>query len=188
MKHKIGIFGSADEVAEDVKQKARRVGEELGKRDSIVITGATSGIPYEASLAAHKNGAEIWGFSAARDLEEHEKFVPKHDISIYQRLVFVPKDYPFVGNIDICRKYRNVTSTASSDAGIIINGRWGTLNEFTNLNDMGKVIGVLTGVGGVAEELPGLCEKVCKNTGCRIFFDNNPEKLVEKVISELNKK
>ena len=174
MKHKIGIFGSANGTPENVIKNAETIGKELGKRGEIVITGATSGIPHAASISAHKNGAEVWGFSAARDLKEHEKFVPK--------------DYPFIGNLDVCRKYRNVTSTASCDAGIIIKGRWGTLNEFTNLNDMGKIIGVLTGVGGIAEELPHLCETVYKKTGCRIVFNNSPEKLVEEVINELNNK
>ena len=33
------------------------------------------------------------------------------------------------------------------------------MNEFTNLYDMGKVIGVLTGTGGIADELELLNQK-----------------------------
>lgn len=58
--------------------------------------------------------------------------------------------------------YHNVLTTAACDAGIIIAGRWGSMNEFTNLYDMGKVIGVLTGTGGIADELPQLLKKISK--------------------------
>ena len=62
------------------------------------------------------------------------------------------------------KKYRNVSSTANCDAGIIISGRWGTMNEFTNLYDMGKVIGILTETSGVADEIKNLSKKINKET------------------------
>ena len=76
-------------------------------------------------------------------------------------------------------------STANCDAGIIISGRWGTMNEFTNLFDMGKAIGVLTGTGGVADELPAFCKKITKHNRSKVIFNDEPEKLVELVIKEL---
>ena len=71
------------------------------------------------------------------------------------------------------------------DAGIIISGRWGTMNEFTNLHDMGKVIGVLTGTGGVADDLSSLSKKIHKPSKAVVIFDSSPEQLVKRILEEL---
>src|SRR6185437_8568184 len=105
--------------------------------------------------------------------------------SLYEKLFYIPSDYPFKNNHLVTRKYRNVSSTAICDAGIIISGRWGTLNEFTNLYDMGKLIGVLTSTGGIADELEDLNKKIYKPGKAKIIFNNDPEALVKKIIAEL---
>ncbi|MCL5433229.1 MAG: hypothetical protein M1524_03915 [Patescibacteria group bacterium] len=153
MKYKLGIFGSAVEEKDEVTKKARKLGELLGKyRDKIiVITGACSGIPYQVGSEAAKKGVEIWGYSPCTNLKGQKDFTPKDDISIYSKLIYVPKNFEFSSNLDISKKYRNVVSTANCDAGIIISGRWGTMNEFTSLYDFGKVIGILTATGGTAD-------------------------------------
>jgi glycogen synthase len=50
---------------------------------------------------------------------------------------------------------------------------------------MQKTIGVLTGTGGVADELPDLAKKINKEGQGEIFFDNNPKSLVEKLLAVL---
>jgi predicted Rossmann-fold nucleotide-binding protein len=187
MKYKIGIFGSS--AGTDIEKstgKARQIGQALGKQNVIVITGACAGLPYEAANAAHKLGTEIWGYSQAQDLEHQQKLVPSKK-SIYTKLIYIPKSYEFAADILVTRKYRNVSSTANCDAGIIISGRWGTLNEFTNLYDMGKVIGVLTGTRGIADELETLNKKIYKPGKAKIIFNNEAEELVNQIIEELAK-
>ena len=93
---------------------------------------------------------------------------------------------PFAGNRRICMKYRNVLSTAACDAGIIIAGQWGSLNEFTNLIDMQKVVGVLTGSGGVADELQALTAKIVKEGQGKVLFDSAPRALVKKLLTQLS--
>lgn len=188
MKYKIGAFGSAEGNITAILPKAQELGRVLAKKKVIVITGATSGIPYEVSLAAYREGAELWGYSQATDFAQQKKQVPMCDNSIYTKLFYIPKGYQFVSDVDVCRKYRNVTSTASCDAGIIISGRWGTLNEFTNLYDMGKVIGILNDTEGIADLLPGLLNKINKVTNAKVFFDSSPDKLVDGILSELKKR
>lgn len=185
MKYKIGVFGSADGDLESIISKAHKLGEELGKRKVIVISGATTGLPQEASFVAHKHGAKLWGFSAGTDLASHNQLAPGLDSSIYSKLIYIPKDYEFASSIDVCRKYRNVTSTASCDAGIIISGRWGTMNEFTNLYDIGKIIGVLTGTGGIADELESMMKRITKPSKAKVLFDSNPKILVGKIFDKL---
>lgn len=185
MKYRIGVFGSAEGNIQKIFNKAHALGKELGKNKAIVITGASTGLPYEVAKTAKEYGSEVWGFSQATNLKEQEKLAPNCDFSIYKKLIYIPKNYEFASNNAVCKKYRNVTSTATCDAGIIIVGRWGTLNEFTNLYDMGKIIGVLTGTGGIADELSDLNKKINKKSKAKLLFNNSPERLIQNVIMEL---
>jgi len=191
MNYKIGIFASAagnETSNKDILQKARILGEELGKRKLTVINGACPGLPYQVSFHAAKNGATVFGYSPELDLLGQKKFCPNDDLSIYQKIIYTPKTFPFSRNNLVSKKYRNVISTANCDGGIIISGRWGTMNEFTNLFDMEKVIGVLTGTGGIADELEKLNKKINKKSNAKIFFSSSPKKLIELITEELNKR
>lgn len=186
MQYKIGVFGSnAEELEADVINKARQIGKELARYDVIVITGGSSGLPYQAAHEAAKGGVEVWGYSPVIDIKNQKKFAPNDDISIYKKLIFIPKSFEYASDLDVCKKYRNVISTANCDAGIIISGRWGTMNEFTNLYDMEKIIGILMGTGGIADELLKLSQKITKKSKAKLIFNNNPKALVEKIIKEL---
>ena len=187
MKYKIGVFGSnAEELSTNIISKAKQIGSELANYNLVVITGGSSGVPYLAAYEAAKKGIEVWGYSPVVNIKDQRIFAPNDDISTYKRLIFIPKDFEFSSDPQVSKKYRNVISTANCDAGIIVSGRWGTLNEFTNLYDMGKIIGVLTGTRGVADELPKLSKKIAKKSKAKIIFSNSPKELVEKVIKELN--
>lgn len=188
MKYKIGIFGSSEGNFEKIIEKATELGSELSKYDVILVTGACSGIPYMVVQEASKGKVEIWGFSPEIDLEHQKIFTPKDDISIYKRLIYIPQNFDFVKEPQINKKYRNVISTATVDAGIIISGRWGTMNEFTNLFDMGKIIGVLTDTGGIADELENLSKKITKKSKAKVIYNNSPKNLVRNIIHELQAK
>ena len=185
-KFKIGIFGSnAEELSANVISKAKQIGRELANYNLVIITGGSSGFPYLAAYEAAKKGIEVWGYSPVNGIENQKRFAPNDDISIYKKLLFIPKDFEFSSYAQVSKKYRNVLSTANCDAGIIISGRWGTLNEFTNLYDMGKIIGVLTNTGGIADELPRLNQIINKKSKAKVLFDSNPESLVGKVLRAL---
>lgn len=188
MKYKIGIFGSAAEVKNKAINRAKQLGKELSKYKNriIIVNGAASGIPSIITAEATKRGVKVWGFSPTVSEEEHTKeIVHGDDISKYTKVFFVPREFAEKYDLQVCRKYRNVLSTAVCDAGIIVSGRWGTMNEFTNLHDMGKVIGVLTGTGGIADELPNLCQKISKKSNAKVIFESSPKKLIEKLLLEL---
>ncbi len=188
MSYKIAVYGSAAGDYSMAVAKTRELGEALGKRNCVVITGACDGLPYAACVAAAAAGSNIWGFSPATDLATHQQVCPKQEIALYSKIFYVPKNFELITNMDACRKYRNVISTATCDAGIIMAGRWGTMNEFTNLYDMGKVIGVLTGTGNIADELEGWCKKISKESKAQIIYNDSPEHLVEQVIAALQTK
>jgi predicted Rossmann-fold nucleotide-binding protein len=187
-KHKIGVFGSGVSGSPAVTKKAKDLGIALAKYKTIVITGACSGLPYATAHAAAERGSEVWGFSPEQNLAGQRRFTPKDDISIYKKLIYIPKNFSSRADPKICKKYRNVMSTAASDAGIIIAGRWGTMNEVTNLYDYGKVIGVLIGTGGISAELARLNKKIHKPSAAKFIFNSSPQKLVSEVIKELNRR
>jgi len=184
MKYKIGVFGSAKDEKKALK-KAEELGKELSKHNLIVLTGACEGIPYRVASTAFSLGTEVWGFAPAVNLKEQKKIYPRQDLSIYKKLFYIPNNYSFKKDLNICKKYRSITLVVACDAGIIISGRWGTMNEFTNLYDFGKIIGVLTGSGGVADELPKLMKKIIKKTRAEVIFNRDPKKLVVQLINRL---
>jgi predicted Rossmann-fold nucleotide-binding protein len=187
MKYKIGVYGSAAGDYTTFIPLAEKIGLALGEHAGsvIVITGACPGLPYAAAKIAAGKGVEVWGFSSSLDETAQRQEYKDDDLSIYKKVVYVPADFPFADNERACKKYRNVISTANCDAAIIISGRWGSLNEFTNLIDMHKTVGLLTGTGGVADEIAALPRKISKPGQGEILFDNDPQTLVEKILLTL---
>jgi hypothetical protein len=62
----------------------------------------------------------------------------------------------------------------------------GSLNEFTIAHDERKIIGCLTGTGGVADESEFLLHKFGKrSTTERVFASDDPEKLIEQCLQSL---
>lgn len=188
---KIGIYGSAADISTSSIDKAIELGDALSKLNNLIlVTGACEGLPYQVVSEAHtkKNSMEIVEFSHCLNLDDQKKSTPNTNLKIYSKINYVPPEFPYNNLINAQRKYRNVTSTAFCDAGIIISGRWGTLNEFTNLYDMGKVIGVLTGTGGVADELQILSQKITKKSEAVVLYNDKPDELVQNIIEKLQER
>jgi predicted Rossmann-fold nucleotide-binding protein len=197
MTYKIGVYGSNISEGEQAETLGKELGKILAGYHCIVITGACSGMPYIVAREAAQHRAEVWGFTPELNAEAQRRAYPNDDIAIYTRLLYVPLNYKELfmmtsesEALDLAArlKYRNVISTINSDAGIIISGGWGTLNEFTNLIYDGKPIGVLTDTGGLADELPALYPKLRKKSQSVAVFENDPAKLVAELITILEKR
>jgi hypothetical protein len=67
-------------------------------------------------------------------------------------------------------------------------GSTGTLNEFTIAFDEGKIIGVLTGTGGVADHVAEVIRFCGKQESSRIISNENPEVLVDMLLTELRRR
>lgn len=173
---KIAISGAANgEFSEKTINLAKATGKEIAERGVVLLTGATTGVPQLAAEGAKSAGGFVIGFSPASSKREHiKKFklpTQDHDIIFYSNFGYA---------------HRNTLLTTLSDGVIVICGRIGTLNEFTTSFEENKVIGVLLGSGGMADEIPDIIDKAKRGSG-RIIYDNDPKKLVDKVITELNK-
>lgn len=174
MKLRIGVMGSAQgptiENQENIK-KAIELGHYIAKSNCILVNGACPGLPDEAAYGAHQAGGFVMGISPAFSEKEHiEKY--KSPYEYYDAIL-----YTGMGLME-----RDIVNIRSSDAIILLGGGVGTLNEFTVAYDEGKVVGVLTGSGGVSnhiEEILAICDREINE---KIVFDSDPRTLLEKVL------
>jgi len=180
---KIAVFGSGSigtpDLQGDVKQKAFDIGRLLAQKGAKIITGGCGGLPYEAAKGAKSVGGKTVAYSPGVDIEDHKTRFGD-PVDVFDEYIFVPKKYNFDRGASL--KYRNVISCNATDACIIIGGRIGTLNEFTNMYDMGKIIGILEGTGGATEYIRKIVEMANKEMGQTIVYDSDPKALVDKVI------
>jgi len=80
-------------------------------------------------------------------------------------------------------KGRNVVLVRSCDIVLFIAGAMGSLNEFTIAHDEGKIIGCLTGTGGVAAESEYLLQKFGKRaTTSLVFTSPDPNELIDQCL------
>ena len=177
MKYKFVVSGAAEtgHCAKDAHEKAYQVGKEIVEHNGILITGATIGIPFWSAKGAKENGGISIGISPAASPAAHVKTyhlpIDHFDFIIYT-------GFNYAG--------RNLLLTRSADAVIVICGRMGTLNEFTIAFEDNKPIGILTGTGGMADEIPHIVEKAHRGAG-RIIYDADPKKLIERLIEVIDK-
>lgn len=177
LKYKICISGAAEtgHCSPNALEDTKELGREIVRQGAVLVTGATTGAPFWGAIGAKEENGFVIGVSPAETEIEHvEKYklpIDYHDIIIYT-------GFGYSG--------RNLLLTRSSDAVVVTCGRIGTLNEFTIAFEDDKPIGVLTGTGGMADELETILEKGHRGRG-KVVFDSDPKRLLEKVI-ELVKK
>jgi len=172
-KLKIGVMGSASgpQIEDPVAiQKARVLGQQIGKRGHIFINGACPGLPHEAMLGAKEYNGLTIGISPAFSEYEHinEYLSPHgHDMIIYTGMGFMERD---------------IINIRSSDAIVIIGGGIGTLNEFTVAYDEGRPIGVVTNSGGISNAIEHIVVELCQREMPKnLVMDDDPIKLLDKL-------
>jgi uncharacterized protein (TIGR00725 family) len=176
-KFKICVSGGSEgKQVEKAYPLARQVGKEIAKKGHILISGATTGVPYEAAKAAKKAGGSNIGFSPAGSEVEHKRKYRLPDEGIFDHIIYTEAGYAG----------RNLLMVRSADATIMIDGRMGTLNEFTVAFEENEIVGVLEGSGGTADEVRRIIG-VAKKGNRKVIFDNNPVKLVDKIIEKISK-
>lgn len=176
-KFKICVSGGSEgKHVQKAYSLARKVGEEVAKKGHILITGATSGVPYEAAKAAKAAGGSNIGFSPAGTELEHKKKYRLPDEKIFDHIIYTEAGYAG----------RNLLMVRSADATIMVDGRMGTLNEFTAAFEENEIVGVLEGSGGTADEVRRILD-VAKKGKRKVIFDKDPVKLVDRVIEKIKK-
>ena len=170
----LALCGSADgEQLPEVNEKMARLGQEIAKRNIVLLSGACHGYPYQAALSHFKNGGLSIGVSPAKNYEEHIN-VYRFPTDCFQSIIFT--------SLNI--KARNVVFAQSADIVICVGGGAGTMNEFTIAYDEGTPIGIVKGSGGISDDFAPLAKKFYKkprHTGI-VIEDSDPLSLLEKLI------
>lgn len=177
MGYKIAVSGAAQLTvcSKDAPRLAEEMGKEIVRQGCILITGATTGIPYCAAKGAKKAEGISIGFSPAVSELAHTKSY-KLPTDAFDVMVYTGFDYAG----------RNLLMTRAADGVIVICGRMGTLNEFTIAFEDQKPIGVLEGSGGTADKIRELTKGPFRGEK-KIVYSNKPKELVAKLIQLIKK-
>jgi uncharacterized protein (TIGR00725 family) len=174
MKITIGVMGSSASHSPEIVDSAVLMGRLIAEKDAVLITGATTGLPFHAARGAKESGGEVIGFSPAINIQEHCKLglpIEYHDLIFCTGLSF---------------KGRNLLNIRSSDAVLFIGGSMGTLNEFTIAYDEEKIIGILEGSGGFCNHMQSWMQHLAKaDNHSVIHYSNQVPTLVEAVFTFL---
>lgn len=177
-KYQICVSGAAaGETVNSSQHLAYQLGAAIAKQGHTLTTGATVGLPQHAARGAKDNGGLSIGFSPAASVREHLKSY---------RLPVEEFDYINFTNMDYVG--RDVYLVRSSDAVITVGGRMGSLHEFSTAVESHKICAVLLGSGGLADFIPALVEKIPTPGVKDILYDTDPDRLVARVVEELDKK
>ena len=176
-KYQICVSGAhAGFSVEHSRLLAYAIGAEIAKAGHVLTTGATIGLPQHAARGAKDNGGLSIGFSPAASYREHIKTyrLPTRE---FDYINFT--NYDYVG--------RDVYLVRSSDAVITVGGGMGSLHEFATAIESHKICAVLLGSGGLADFIPTLIDQVITPHKSEIIFDNDPARVVDRVLEALDK-
>lgn len=167
-------MGSSAAPDPNIEKKAFLIGELIAKEGAILITGATTGLPFAGARGATRAGGEVVGFSPAINAKEHKNSglpTTDHDILIYTGLT---------------SKGRNLLNVRGSHALVFVGGSMGALNEFTIAYDEQKIIGVLVGSGGFCNHMQDWMQVLAKpGNRAVLHYESDPEKLMSQVFGSI---
>jgi len=177
VKYKIVVSGAAQvgHCCEGIEELSKEIGREIARQNCILVTGATTGVPYFSALGFKEVGGFSVGFSPATSEVSHLKTY-KLPTDAFDVMIYTGADY--VG--------RNVIMTKSADGVIIVCGRMGTLHEFATAFEIQKPIGVLEGSGGTADKIKIIAKGPYRGVR-KVIYEKEPKKLVKKLIELIKK-
>lgn len=171
MRMKIGVMGQAGGFDKSHIDAAHMLGMAIAEAGCILITGGCPGLPLAAACGAKQGNGFVIGISPGLSLDEH---VNKYNSPVEFHDVLIYTGSGLMG--------REVVNIRSADIVIIIGGRSGTLGELAIAYDEGKLIGVLTGSGGISDMIEGILKACNKDTGSRVVYSNDPGQLIQELL------
>jgi len=164
-------MGSAFSYTTAALLSAHQVGTRVAQQGATLITGATTGVPYAAALGAKDAGGLVVGISPASDATEHVGRYAK-PLGALDAIVYTGMGY----------NGREPINIGSCDGIVYIAGEFGTLAEFCMGCYTGKPLAVLTGVGGISDNLQEIASRMQTDHGSRIIYDTDPTVLLDRLM------
>jgi len=193
----IGVMGGAGKTTpKPLAEKMHVLGQTIASLGHVTLTGAAPGLPDLVVRGANsKNGLTVgispWPSKAAHmrsgsptnlDVIQMTHLHPSIKLTAKEAGVNWRKIPNFMG--------RELPNIHFSDAIVIVGGRFGTLGELAIALEERRPVGVLTGSGGVAEEVKRLVAssaKAGKKAAAPVIYDSNPKRLVTRLAKATQK-
>jgi len=181
MRYQICVSGAASgNTVQTSHQLAYELGQAIGEAGKTLLTGATIGLPHYAAMGfksvVRPKGVSV-GFSPATSFREH--------VATYR---LPTKEFDYINFTGMEYVGRDVHLVRSCDGIITVGGRMGSLHELSTALESRKVCGILLGSGGLADYTPTLLEHVEAPGGKDVIYDNDPKRLVARVVEALDRK
>lgn len=177
MKRTIGVMGASVIADPRYEAFAFEAGQHIARAGAVLITGATTGLPFAAARGAKSAGGEVIGFSPAIDFVQHKN------------AGYPLQDHDFIFCTGLTPHGRNILNVRASHGILFIGGSMGAFNEFTIAYDENKIIGVLVGSGGFCDHLQEWMTHLAKpGNRAVLIYHNNPEALVTEVLDAIRRK
>jgi hypothetical protein len=177
MQYKIAVSGAAEigHCCDNIILLSKEVGKESARAHCVLVSGATTGVPYFSAQGCKQAGGFNVGFSPAESEVEH---IRRYHLptDVFDVMIYTGADYAG----------RDIIMTKSADAIIIVCGRMGTLHEFTTAVECKKPIGVLEGSGGTADKIRELVSGTYRGIK-KIVYERDPILLVQRMIDAVEK-
>lgn len=164
---KLAIISSASEnYSSEINTVVQKI-LSLLYSNTIIMTGGSLGIPGLITKQAKQLGFKTVAYSPDTDAVSHNN---RHDNLSADYFDEVHHITGFTA--------RSLQMILDSDAVLLLNGRIGTLSEFTIALEEGKRVAVLTGTGGVADHLEYVLSVAQKEFPGQVFFSSDVQQVI----------
>jgi hypothetical protein len=170
---KLAIFGSASgTISLENQHLCKEIGEYLAQKNITVVTGGSRGVLGLVVQSAFEAGGKTEVYSPDKDGGAHELRRDSFSLEYFTSHKFIPG-----------LTARSLEMIKNVDAALIINGRIGTLSEFTMALEEGLDIAVIKGTGGIADHLEYILSVAEKEFSSKIIFETDYKIAIEKLFN-----
>jgi predicted Rossmann-fold nucleotide-binding protein len=171
---KMAIFSSAEEkINDELSSLCKDIALYLSTKNVEIVTGGSTGIPAKIVSEARNLGIVTTMFSPdASELSHQERF-DNHSIDFYDNVVY--------GEGFTARSLQMITYV---DCALVLNGRTGTLSEFTIAIEEGLPVSVITNTGGISDHLFEILEIINKQFPSKIHFGDDYKEQIDLLIQD----
>ena len=164
---KLAIISSASEkYSPELNMVVENVLNLLDK-NTLIMTGGSLGIPGLITKQAKQLGFKTVAYSPDADEvsqnNRHDNLSADYFDEIHHITGFTA---------------RSLQMILDADAILLLNGRIGTLSEFTIALEEGKRVAVLTNTGGIADHLEYVLSVAQKEFPGQVFFSSDVEQII----------
>lgn len=167
---KIAIISSASQIIDESNiAKITAITNYVHQLGNIeIMTGGSQGIPGLIVQKAKAAGMKTTAYSPDENKDLHAS---RHD----------NLDLQYFDEVNHFRGFTERTLAMFQDADgiLVLNGRMGTLSEFTIALEEGKRVGVVTNTGGIADHLEEIMQMAQKDFPGQAFFHDDHTKVID---------